>query len=306
MTVLTMMGFRKQTEDGEDFFVLISRSGELRPHLPGSGGGDQTGARNPSAAPRPTDELQAAGLDGARRRLRNGANGNGHAAARAPKPQRVLTFVGATTKSGGAARRGRKRGTRLATPRRAKRRRGGGALPAAPPAEADASTTASAVAARRFWAQAAAGRSAGLANLGNTCFLNATIQCLAHTPAVSQTLGDERWPLNPRKRDVAAALRDAPRRSRRSPRQLANRLRAAGRSFQGRQEDAHEFLRALLDAAEPGFAPSRRRLPKRISGAIFGGAWPPTLCCPKCGYKSATEEPFLDLSLEPKPSSPGL
>ena len=241
--------------------------------------------------------------------FRNGANGNGHAAARAPKPQRVLTFVGATTKSGGARHDAAgKRINPSRDPATAKRRRDG-APPAAAPAEADASTTASAVAARRFWAQAAAGRSSGLVNLGNTCFLNATIQCLAHTPAVAQTLGDERWPLNPRKRDVAAALRDALRgvfgASRAfAPRQLVNRLRAVGRHFRrGRQEDAHEFLRALLDAAEPGFAPLEAPSSKANPvSAIFGGRASSTLCCPKCGYKSATEEPFLDLSLEPKPS----
>ncbi|KAH8068522.1 ubiquitinyl hydrolase [Aureococcus anophagefferens] len=85
---------------------------------------------------------------------------------------------------------------------------------------------------------------------------------------------------------------------------LANRLRAVGRSFRrGRQEDAHEFLRALLDAAEPGFAPLEAPSSKANPvSAIFGGRAPSTLCCPKCGYKSATEEPFLDLSLEPKPS----
>lgn len=75
----------------------------------------------------------------------------------------------------------------------------------------------------------------------------------------------------------------------------------------GRQEDAHEFLRALLygmakDALVPGCGvkegdKERRDETSAVHG-IFGGYLQNTTHCPKCGFDSNRYDAFLDLSLE--------
>jgi len=74
----------------------------------------------------------------------------------------------------------------------------------------------------------------------------------------------------------------------------------------GRQEDAHEYLIALLDAVHeaclaraPGAAPPPPALAATsLIYALFGGALRSTVTCSDCGYASATAEPSLCLSLD--------
>ena len=77
----------------------------------------------------------------------------------------------------------------------------------------------------------------------------------------------------------------------------------------GRQEDAHEYLIALLDAMHeaclaraPG-APRGPRPPPALAAtslvyALFSGSLRSTLTCAECGAVSATSEPFLCVSLD--------
>lgn len=72
----------------------------------------------------------------------------------------------------------------------------------------------------------------------------------------------------------------------------------------GRQEDAHEYLIALLDAMhERSIAGLIPKPPPDIECTsfiyrIFGGRIRSQVKCTQCGYESNTYDPFLDLSLE--------
>ena len=143
----------------------------------------------------------------------------------------------------------------------------------------------------------------GLRNLGNTCFLNAVLQCLHYTPSlhyhlvrdhkracVSQMTGDHCWLCEMsrvcKQLSMGACV----------PSGIVSRLKMVARHFKpGRQEDAHEFLRCFLDAL---FGSKN----EDISKAIFGGSVASHIQCGKCGYVSITRDPVMDVSLDCAPT----
>mmetsp|Transcript_20227 Transcript_20227/g.48637 ORF Transcript_20227/g.48637 Transcript_20227/m.48637 type:complete len:678 (-) Transcript_20227:164-2197(-) len=194
----------------------------------------------------------------------------------------------------------------------------------------------------------------GLVNLGNTCFLNATLQCLAYTPPFCQSIAalptscyeeagaaskggstsmthGQRITMFLRKLlRLVHGIQHAPKKGGDNnhhqvpkttpiaPRGIHKAITSRkinGHNFRpGRQEDAHELLVHLLDAmqegelAAAGIDPNRSgwrdRLPiPRLDETtfvhrIFGGYFRSQLGCNKCGYKSNTYDPFLDIALE--------
>lgn len=209
----------------------------------------------------------------------------------------------------------------------------------------------------------------GLLNLGNTCFLNATLQCLVYMPSFCQSIielppscyeskngGTQRHGqritmmmrsfLRVAHGITQREKNEPPKTKAFAPKNIFKAITSCkinGHRFRaGRQEDAHELLGKysrrvsfhltlyifipqlhycfmqrivhLLDAMHegellaaginPNLSGWRDKLPiPRLDETtfvhrIFGGYFRSQLKCNKCGYKSNTYDPFLDLALE--------
>jgi len=173
----------------------------------------------------------------------------------------------------------------------------------------------------------------GLNNLGNTCFLNSVLQCLAHTPRfIEDFLSTPSSEIN-RKSKLAgqfaasfAVLLRLMRESRNSvsPDQFKLLISRFAPQFRGySQQDAHEFLRFTLDGlhqdlnraqfqepyrelktgqnyetAAAKWLQSHRTRDDSVVTDFFGGQLIAVTTCGKCGSKSAAYDTFLDLSIQ--------
>ncbi|CAB9509650.1 Inactive ubiquitin carboxyl-terminal hydrolase 17-like protein [Seminavis robusta] len=180
---------------------------------------------------------------------------------------------------------------------------------------------------------AASKKPVGFQNLGNTCFLNSTLQCLVYLPPFCQSLlampaRDSHGSKPSQGKRITAMLRlffqkvhGNQQGGAIAPHAVVKMLpslgTSGGRGYKfrpGRQEDAHELLVHLLDGMHNGELKEaginqrasgwRDRLPvPRLDETtfvhrIFGGYLRSQLRCSKCGYCSNTYDPFLDLALE--------
>ncbi|XP_024518765.1 ubiquitin carboxyl-terminal hydrolase 23 [Selaginella moellendorffii] len=153
---------------------------------------------------------------------------------------------------------------------------------------------------------------AGLTNLGNTCFLNSVLQCLTYTQPLAEFLKSGQHKLLCRKSGFCAmcALEGHVRNALQSwgkviaPNHMVKNLRSISRAFQPwRQEDAHEFLRYLMEALQKDCLPSKTPMnspeqEKTLLYKIFGGRLRSQVKCSNCLERSETVDPFLDLSLD--------
>ncbi|XP_071897494.1 ubiquitin carboxyl-terminal hydrolase 42-like isoform X2 [Anas platyrhynchos] len=154
----------------------------------------------------------------------------------------------------------------------------------------------------------------GLYNLGNTCFLNATLQCLTYTPPLANYMLSLEHGQSCREQDfcmmctmethINQALRctvDAI-----EPTHVISNLSRIGQHFRfGSQEDAHEFLRYTVDAMQEACLNGSTELDRSsqattIIHQIFGGFLRSRVKCLNCKAVSDTYEAFLDIALDIK------
>ncbi|XAR56376.1 Ubiquitinyl hydrolase 1 [Bertholletia excelsa] len=173
----------------------------------------------------------------------------------------------------------------------------------------------------------------GLKNLGNSCYLNSVLQCLTHTPPLANyclrnqhsSFCKPPYPITPgKKRECPFCILE--RRIARSlsvdltldtPSKMNSCLRIFAEHFRfGRQEDAHEFLRYVIDACHNTCLrlkklQHQRRNGKGCNGStnelssgstvvkeIFGGALQSQVKCLSCGVESNKVDEIMDLSLD--------
>ncbi|XP_027569317.2 ubiquitin carboxyl-terminal hydrolase 42-like isoform X1 [Pipra filicauda] len=157
---------------------------------------------------------------------------------------------------------------------------------------------------------------AGLRNVGNTCFLNAVLQCLTYTPPLANYLLSREHSqacrqqgfcmmcimeahVNKVLHSVSAIL----------PLAVLRAFRFIGEHFQlGREEDAHDFLCCTVNAMQRACLGASNDLDissqsTTIVHQIFGGFLRSRVICFSCKAISDSYEAFLDVPLDIKAAS---
>ncbi|KAF8117780.1 hypothetical protein N665_0008s0125 [Sinapis alba] len=154
----------------------------------------------------------------------------------------------------------------------------------------------------------------GLINSGNNCFANVVFQCLMFTPPLTTYfLQRHHSRACPNKEQCFTCgfenlvLKATEGKSSLSPNGLLSQLQNIGISLgNGKQEDAHEFLRFVVDtmqsvcikASEYDMPKTRKLEDTTLIGLTFGGYLRSKIKCMKCQEKSERREKMMDLTVE--------
>ncbi|RUS89725.1 hypothetical protein EGW08_002543 [Elysia chlorotica] len=155
---------------------------------------------------------------------------------------------------------------------------------------------------------------AGLVNMGNTCFFNSTLQCLTYTaPLVNYCLSnDHKQKCTKNGFCMMCEIQNHIRTSLEcggkslKPHSILQKLRCIAKHMKwGRQEDAHEFLRFVVDHLQQSCLNGHAKLDRfsketTVINQIFGGYLQSQVICLRCQGRSNTFDPFMDLSLDIK------
>ena len=145
-------------------------------------------------------------------------------------------------------------------------------------------------------------------NLGNSCYINSTLQALFHIPAIAHSLMDgshegSKCTYPCIECILVKTIQECSISSVIKPIEIYRALNFIGNNFvKGRMEDSHEFLLKLLDCvteqslAKYTLGASRRK--ESIVQNLFGGTLNQNTVCLKCGNVSSVLQFFLDLQLD--------
>ncbi|XP_031620724.1 ubiquitin carboxyl-terminal hydrolase 36 [Contarinia nasturtii] len=161
---------------------------------------------------------------------------------------------------------------------------------------------------------------AGMINVGNTCYLNSTLQALFHVPAFANWLMSDYMHRETCEEKtgvqggcIICAMSKTLMTSQQSngsaikPYLVYSKLRIVCKHLVlGQQEDAHEFLRYLMEAMEKAYL-SRIQKSSQLDqyskettpiNQILGGYLKTSVRCLSCGHESVTFQHFEDLLLD--------
>jgi ubiquitin C-terminal hydrolase len=138
----------------------------------------------------------------------------------------------------------------------------------------------------------------GISNLGNTCYMNAALQCLRYTIPLSYFLIIKQINTNNQLLlEYQKLIKNSWNNNNNIiiPRQFKNILDKTTHYFKGfRQHDSQEFLSYLINQIHDTLKLNNN---KSIISELFFGSFEQSVICPNCNNISITYQPFIDLQI---------